>query len=120
MRKCLSEMVLHRAWELKRSLCDSISNPILDTIYERAIAAGGLGGKILGAGGGGYFLFYVPTERQGAVTAVLSDLGLSRLAFRFEPQGSQVIEDRSIEPFIKRQPPQVMDRNPLIGVNSLR
>ncbi len=96
---CLSEVghLLHRAWELKRSLCDSISNPILDTIYERAIAAGALGGKILGAGGGGYFLFYVPTERQGAVTAVLSDLGLSRLAFHFEQKGSQIIEERNLD-----------------------
>lgn len=87
--------LLDCAWQLKRSLCDNISNPILDTIYERAIAAGALGGKLLGAGGGGYFLFYVPTERQGAVTATLSDLGLSPLVFRFEQKGSQVIEGRN-------------------------
>ena len=95
---CLDEVgyLLHRAWELKRSLCDSISNSVLDRIYERAIAAGALGGKILGAGGGGYFLFYVPTERQGTVTAALSDLGLSQLRFRFEPKGSQIIEGRNL------------------------
>ena len=116
----LSEVgyLLDRAWQLKRSLCDSISNPMLDTIYERAIVAGALGGKILGAGGGGYFLFYVPKAKQGFVTAALSNLGLSRLAFRFEPGGSQIIENRLFEPF--QQPPQVVDRNPLIGVNSLR
>ncbi len=112
--------LLHRAWQLKRSLCDSISNPMLDTIYERAIAAGALGGKILGAGGGGYFLFYVPKAKQRAVTAALSDLGLSRLTFRFEQKGSQIIEDRSIKPFIERHPPQVVDRNPPIGTDSLR
>ena len=119
---CLSEVghLLNRGWQLKRSLCDSISNPMLDTIYERAVAAGALGGKILGAGGGGYFLFYVPKAKQGTVTAVLSDLGLSRLAFRFESKGSRIIESGSIEPFIERQPPQVVDRNPLIGVNTLR
>ena len=96
---CLDEVghLLHRAWALKRSLCDSISNSVLDTIYERAIAAGALGGKILGAGGGGYFLFYVPTEKQGTVTAALSDLGLSRLGFRFEPKGSQIIEGRNLD-----------------------
>ena len=118
---CLSEVghLLNRGWQLKRSLCDSISNPMLDTIYERAVAAGALGGKILGAGGGGYFLFYVPKAKQGAVTAALSDLGLSRLAFRFEPKGSRVIERGSIEPFIERQPPQVVDRDPPIEVNSL-
>ena len=94
---CLCEVgyLLHRAWELKRSLCDSISNPMLDTIYERAVATGALGGKILGAGGGGYFLFYVPTEKQGAVTAALSDLGLLRLGFRFEQKGSQIIQERN-------------------------
>ena len=119
---CLCEVgyLLDRAWQLKRSLCDSISNPMLDTIYERAIAAGALGGKILGAGGGGYFLFYVPKEKQEAVTAALSELGLSRLTFRFESKGSQIIESGSIEPFVARQPPQVVDGNPLIEGNSLR
>ena len=94
-RLCEVGYLLHRAWELKRSLCDSISNPMLDTIYERAIAAGALGGKILGAGGGGYFLFYVPKAKQGAVTAALADLGLSRLGFRFESKGSQIIQERN-------------------------
>ena len=119
---CLCEVghLLNRGWQLKRSLCDSISNPTLDKIYERAVAAGALGGKILGAGGGGYFLFYVPKAKQGDVTAVLSDLGLSRLAFRFEPKGSKVIESEETEPLIKRQSPQIVDRNPLIGANSLR
>ena len=94
---CLNEVghLLHRAWQLKRSLCDSISSPVLDTIYERAVAAGALGGKILGAGGGGYFLFFVPKEEQGDVTTTLSDLGLVRLAFHFEPKGSQIIEGRN-------------------------
>ena len=58
---CLCEVghLLNHAWKLKRSLCDSISNRMLDTIYERAVTAGALGGKILGAGGGGYFLFWL-------------------------------------------------------------
>ena len=96
---CLDEVghLLHRAWQLKRSLCNGISNPMLDTIYERAIAAGALGGKILGAGGGGYFLFYVPTERREAVKTTLSDLGLSQLGFRLEPKGSQIIEGRNLD-----------------------
>ena len=92
---CKVGLMLHRAWELKRSLCDSISNRKLDAIYERAIAAGAIGGKILGAGGGGYFLFYISfyisKEKQAAVTTALSNMGLSRVGFRFEPQGSQVI-----------------------------
>ena len=89
---CKVGYLLDLAWQMKRSLCDSISNRKLDTIYERAIAAGALGGKILGAGGGGYFLFYVPKEEQQAVTTSLSDLGLSRLTFHFEAKGSQIIE----------------------------
>ncbi len=92
---CKIGYLLDLAWQLKRSLCDSISNPMLDTIYERAIAAGALGGKILGAGGGGYFLFYVPTEKQHAVTTALADLGLLRLGFRLEQKGSQVIQERN-------------------------
>ncbi len=97
-KDCLCEVgyLLDRAWQLKRSLCDSISNPTLDTIYERAVAAGALGGKILGAGGGGYFLFYVPAEKQGVVTTTLSDLGLLQLPFYFEPRGSQIIEERNL------------------------
>ena len=76
---------------MKRSLCDSISNRKLHAIYERAIAAGAIGGKILGAGGGGYFLFYIPKEKQAAVTIALSDMGLLRVGFHFEAKGSQVI-----------------------------
>ena len=119
-RLCEVGYLLNRAWQLKRSLCDSISNSMLDTIYERAVAAGALGGKILGAGGGGYFLFYVPKAKQGAVTAALSDLGLSRLVFRFEPQGSQVIVSESIEPFIEKQFPWVVDGNSLTRVGTDR
>ena len=89
--------LLNRAWQLKRSLCESISNPMLDTIYERAITAGALGGKILGAGGGGYFLFYVPKEKQATVAATLSALGLSQSAFHFEPKGSQIIAGRNLD-----------------------
>ena len=96
---CLDEVghLLHRAWQLKRSLCDSISNPMLDTIYERALAAGALGGKILGAGGGGYFLFYAPKEKQEAVTAALADLELLQSPFHFELKGSQIIEGRNLD-----------------------
>ena len=96
---CLDEIghLLHRAWRLKRSLCESISNPMLDTIYERAVTAGALGGKILGAGGGGYFLFYAPKEKQQAVAATLSALGLLQSEFHFEPKGSQIIEGRNLD-----------------------
>ena len=98
-RGCACEVggLLDRAWQLKRSLCDSISSHKLDIIYECAIAAGALGGKLLGAGGGGYFLFYVPKKKQRVVTTALSDLGLLPVAFRFEQKGNQIIEERNLD-----------------------
>ena len=53
---------LHKAWELKKSFSTKISNPILDKVYDGAIQNGAIGGKLLGAGGGGYFLFYVQSK----------------------------------------------------------
>ena len=66
-RGCLDEVghLLHRAWGLKRSLCDGISNPTLNTIYDRAIAAGALGGKILGAGGWWILSILCPHRETG-------------------------------------------------------
>jgi len=56
--------LLHQAWMLKRSLATGISNPRIDDLYDRALRAGALGGKLLGAGGSGFMLFYCPPERQ--------------------------------------------------------
>ena len=64
-RLCEIGYLLDHAWQLKRSLCDSISNPMLDTIYERAIAAGALGGKILGAGRWGIFSILCSQSETG-------------------------------------------------------
>ena len=57
--------LLHEAWLLKKSLTDKISIPETDHIYERAGRAGALGGKLLGAGGGGFMILFVPPENQG-------------------------------------------------------
>jgi len=81
--------LLHEGWLLKRRLAPSISNPAIDAAYERARRAGALGGKITGAGGGGFLLTYVPVERQDAVRAALSDL--SELPCNLERDGSKVI-----------------------------
>ena len=78
---------LHENWQLKRGLAGSISNDQLDTTYRLALDAGALGGKLLGAGGGGYFLFYVPVEKQSSVIAVLDGL-TEHTPFRFESRGS--------------------------------
>ena len=80
---------LDRAWEIKKTFAGGVSNPEIDTMYDTAKNAGALGGKILGAGGGGFMLLYVPRERQGDVRQALS--GYREVSFRFEASGSQVI-----------------------------
>lgn len=81
--------MLHESWMLKRKLASGISSGALDAIYDSARAAGAVGGKLLGAGGGGFFLFDVPEERQEHVAAAL--VGLRRVPFRFESQGTRTL-----------------------------
>jgi len=81
--------LLNDAWHIKKQMSDGISNPVFDQIYEDAISSGALGGKILGAGGGGFFLFYVPSYAQNAVRTKLKHL--KEFKFRFEDKGSQVV-----------------------------
>jgi D-glycero-alpha-D-manno-heptose-7-phosphate kinase len=81
--------LLHESWKLKRSLTDSIATPRIDEIYEAAISAGAMGGKLLGAGGGGFMLFFASPEVHPKIEQRLSDL--LRVPFRFEKNGSQVI-----------------------------
>ena len=78
---------LHEAWQLKRHLSGKISNQRLDGIYADALAHGVVGGKLLGAGGGGFFLFYVPPFRKYAVIDSLEAAGLGIRPFRFEQEG---------------------------------
>ncbi len=81
--------ILHESWQFKRSLVGSISNDAIDRYYEDALNAGAIGGKILGAGGGGFLLFYAEKQNQGRIREALKDL--QELSFHFEPQGSKVI-----------------------------
>lgn len=78
---------LHEAWELKRQFSSKISNRRLDKIYSDALAHGALGGKLLGAGGGGFFLFYVTPFRKHELIANLEAAGLNVRPFRFEQDG---------------------------------
>ena len=66
--------LLHENWILKKSLASGISNPLIDDAYDRAMRAGATGGKLLGAGGAGFMIFYVPDEKKDAVRNALSDL----------------------------------------------
>ncbi len=78
---------LHEAWQSKRELSSKISTRHLDRIYETARSHGALGGKLLGAGGGGFFLFYVPPFRKNELMSNLDALGLTIRPFRFEQEG---------------------------------
>lgn len=78
---------LHEAWELKRQFSGKISNSRLDKIYQGAREHGAVGGKLLGAGGGGFFLFYVSPFRKYDLILNLESVGLSVRPFRFEQDG---------------------------------
>lgn len=80
---------LDRNWRRKRRLHPHVSTPEIDSWYESAGAAGALGGKLLGAGGGGFLLFYVPGERHSAVRSALREL--RELPFELESGGSRII-----------------------------
>lgn len=81
--------MLNETWKLKRSLSDKISNSEIDGMYEKAIASGAVGGKLLGAGGGGFMLFFVPKESQESVKQALA--GYLHIPFKFDSGGSEVI-----------------------------
>jgi D-glycero-alpha-D-manno-heptose-7-phosphate kinase len=81
--------LLHESWILKRTLTKLISNSSIDDIYETAMKSGATGGKLCGAGGGGFMLLFVPPEKQDKVKDSLKDLLL--VPFRFENLGSHVI-----------------------------
>jgi D-glycero-alpha-D-manno-heptose-7-phosphate kinase len=79
---------LDEGWEIKRSLASSISNPDIDETYKKARSLGAVGGKILGAGGGGFFLLYCPKAKQ---EHLIKDLGLKHLPVKFDDEGAQIV-----------------------------
>jgi D-glycero-alpha-D-manno-heptose-7-phosphate kinase len=82
-------VLLDKSWRLKRCTSEGISTEHIDVLYDRAINAGAIGGKLLGAGGGGFLLFYVPNIKRGAVASALGDL--MYVPFEFEDSGTQVV-----------------------------
>jgi D-glycero-alpha-D-manno-heptose-7-phosphate kinase len=78
---------LHEAWQLKRQFSSKISNARLDQIYESALGHGAVGGKLLGAGGGGFFIFYAPPFRKHELMNNLEAAGLNVHPFRFDQEG---------------------------------
>lgn len=81
--------LLHHTWELKRKTGSKITNNAIDELYERGIKAGALGGKLLGAGGGGFLLFYVENEKKQSVIDALDEL--MYVPFMFENEGTSIV-----------------------------
>jgi len=81
--------LLNESWKIKRSLSNKISNAKIDDIYKTALGAGAIGGKILGAGGGGFMLLFVPPSKQPKVRKALKKL--LEVKFKFENEGSRII-----------------------------
>jgi D-glycero-alpha-D-manno-heptose-7-phosphate kinase len=81
--------LLHEAWLTKRSLSSKVSSPEIDGLFDKAMEAGALGGKLTGAGGGGFLLLFVPPDKQDDVKQTLNNL--IHVPFNFEPSGSQII-----------------------------
>ena len=82
-------ILLDATWRLKKGTGSSISTESIDELYEQGMKAGALGGKLLGAGGGGFLIFYVQQEKQEAVKSAMKDL--TYIPFKFEDGGTQVI-----------------------------
>ncbi len=81
--------MLHQNWMLKKSLASGISNPLIDDTYDKALKAGALGGKLLGAGGAGFMIFYVRPEDQLSVRSALSHL--REMDFEMDNSGASIV-----------------------------
>ena len=90
--------LLHESWENKKKMASSISNPLIDEIYHEARRLGALGGKISGAGGGGYMFLYCPYDTQAAISERLEKLGAIQVGFSFEKNGLQTWETHLSHP----------------------
>lgn len=87
--------MLHEGWMLKKSLSGGITTPLVDELYSKARSAGALGGKLIGAGGGGFMLFFCQPESRDKVQQALS--GYLHVPFKLDRQGAQVVHYQSSE-----------------------
>ena len=83
--------ILHEHWENKKRRSGAISNPNIDRWYDAAREAGALGGKVIGAGGGGFLMLYCPLRKKGAVRKAIASEGLEEMPFNFDFQGAKVL-----------------------------
>ncbi len=132
MRQALEQGKLDRvgelldlSWELKKRLAPDITNPFIDECYWLARANGALGGKVTGAGGGGFLLFYCPVARQGRVAETLRARGLVRVDFDFDSSGVQVLLNNArVDPSAlragRRPPTEIEEPVDVLGLPILR
>ena len=92
--------MLDHTWKLKRQTGSAVSTSNIDILYDKGIKAGALGGKLLGAGGGGFLVFYVQPDKQSAVREAMKEL--MYIPFNFEDGGTRVIHytPESYEPLV--------------------
>jgi D-glycero-alpha-D-manno-heptose-7-phosphate kinase len=111
--------LLHESWQIKRTLTQKITNPAIDEIYEAGLSAGALGGKLLGAGGGGFMLFYIPPERREALRIRLKKLLC--VPFVFSTKGSQVVvyePEESYDKSLANQRGAIYDTEPSLSLSA--
>jgi D-glycero-alpha-D-manno-heptose-7-phosphate kinase len=89
--------LLHKGWEAKKRVSSQISTPLIDEIYALARENGALGGKIAGAGGGGFMLLFCEQKNQAKVRDAIAPIGLKEMAFGLDFQGAAVVTN---DPFI--------------------
>lgn len=83
--------LMHKAWMLKKTLSNQVSNSEIEKLYNGALDAGAIGGKLLGAGGGGFFLLFVNPSKHRTVKKKMKQLNFMEIPFEFENEGSQII-----------------------------
>jgi D-glycero-alpha-D-manno-heptose-7-phosphate kinase len=102
--------LLNDAWLAKRSLSAEVSNAFVDDLYNRAKKSGAVGGKLMGAGGGGFLVLFVPRDRQGEVRKTLQNL--IHVPFRFDATGSQIIAFNREQDYSKEESGRLDGANP--------
>ena len=85
--------LLDKGWKLKRGISDKISNSYIDQLYDLARANGAIGGKITGAGGGGFLMLYCPLERKARLRDAMLRNGIKEMSVKFDLQGCQIVYD---------------------------
>ena len=83
--------LLHKGWIEKKTFSNDVSNKEIDSIYEKALQLGAVGGKLTGAGGGGHLLLYCEPIKQKSVISEMKNMGLKHIPFSFHSEGSKIL-----------------------------